>query len=97
MAERMEATIRGMVQGVGFRWFVVRHARRLRLTGWVANQPDGSVRVVAEGPPDDLDELSQALRDGPAGAHVSTVEGHRLSATGGFSRFEIRARGHAGD
>jgi acylphosphatase len=97
MAERLEATVRGMVQGVGFRWFVVRHARRLHLTGWVANQPDGTVRVVAEGPSGALDELSAALRDGPAGAHVSAVDGHRLPATGGFARFEIRARGHAGD
>lgn len=97
MAERLECIVRGTVQGVGFRWFVVRHARRLQLTGWVANQPDGSVCVVAEGPPDALDDLSRALGEGPAGADVRAVDGHRLPATGGFSRFEIRARGHAGD
>ena len=48
--QRLVATVRGMVQGVGFRWFVQREAARLGLDGWVANQVDGSVEVVAEGP-----------------------------------------------
>jgi acylphosphatase len=96
-AERLEATVRGTVQGVGFRWFVVRHARRLEVAGWVANQDDGTVRIVAEGPAAALDELAAALHEGPAGADVSSVDVHRLTATGGFQRFGIRSRGHAGD
>ncbi len=95
--QRLEATVRGTVQGVGFRWFVVRQAGRLRLLGWVANQPDGSVSVVAEGPSEGLDELLRELEQGPPGARVSAVEVRRLPAVGRFDRFEVRAGGHGGD
>jgi len=47
--ERLEAVVRGYVQGVGFRAFVAREARRLALAGEVANRPDGRVEVTAEG------------------------------------------------
>ncbi len=97
MTERLEARIRGAVQGVGFRWFVQRNARRLGLTGWTANEADGSVRVVAEGPPADLDQLAAALTDGPSGARVAGVQSTRLPATGEFSSFDIRAGAHRGD
>lgn len=97
MPERLEATVRGTVQGVGFRWFVVRQARSLELVGWVANQPDGSVLVVAEGPGAALDELVRALEKGPAGAAVSRVDADRFAASGTFSSFGIRSGGHAGD
>lgn len=95
--QRLEARVRGQVQGVGFRWFVRSNATRLGLTGWVANQPDGSVRLVAEGPAPGLDELARLLRDGPAGASVQAVEESRVQASGSFGRFEIRSGGHAGD
>lgn len=95
--QRLEARVRGQVQGVGFRWFVRSNATRLGLTGWVANEPDGSVRLVAEGPPPGLEELVHLLRDGPPGASVQAVEETRLPASGSFGRFEIRARGHVGD
>ena len=94
---RLEAVIRGTVQGVGFRWFVTRQAARLALVGWVANDADGSVRVVAEGQDESLDRLEAALRQGPAGARVSDVTATRTAATNGFSRFEVRASGHRGD
>lgn len=97
MTERLEATIRGDVQGVGFRWFVKRHAVRLGLAGWVSNEPDGSVRVVAEGPPVGLAELARLVRQGPSGAHVREVDEQRPPASGSMSSFEIRARGHGGD
>jgi acylphosphatase len=74
VTERLEATVRGSVQGVGFRWFVQRAAQRLALAGWTANAEDGSVRVVAEGPADKLDELMAALHQGPSGAKVTRVE-----------------------
>lgn len=66
--------VRGVVQGVGFRWFVVREAHRLDVRGWVSNQPDGSVEVVAEGAADALAQFRQALTRGPAAAQVSGVE-----------------------
>ncbi len=96
-AARLEATVRGQVQGVGFRYFVVRRASGLGLTGWVANEPDGTVRCVAEGPPEMLDELLALLQTGPAGARVSDVQAVRGPAAGRFDAFGVRATGHRGD
>ena len=97
MTERLDAVVRGSVQGVGFRWFVVRRATHLGLAGWTSNEPDGTVRVVAEGSPAALDELLAALRTGPAGASVETVDARRLPAAGGLGSFTIRAGDHRGD
>lgn len=96
-AERLEATVRGRVQGVGYRYFVLRIAGRRGLTGWVANELDGSVRCVVEGPSDDLDRFEAELRDGPPGAIVDAVQAVRMPATGRFDRFEVRSAGHTGD
>jgi acylphosphatase len=95
--ERLEATVRGRVQGVGFRYYVLRMANRQALTGWVANQADGSVRCVVEGPPEALDRLEATLRRGPQGAVVEAVQAVRMPATGRFERFEVRSGGHTGD
>jgi acylphosphatase len=94
---RVEATVRGHVQGVGFRWFVQHLAARLELTGWVANSPDGAVRVVAEGRQDDLEELLAALRHGPPSADVSSVDAEWREATGRYPGFAIRSGSHSGD
>ena len=89
--------MRGYVQGVGFRWFAVKRATQLGLTGWVANERDGTVRVVAEGSAQALDELLQLLHDGPPGASVERVDADRLPPRGGLSAFSIRSGGHSGD
>ena len=94
---RLEATVRGRVQGVGFRYFVVRRALELGLVGWVANEADGSVRCVAEGPPAALDTLEAALRGGPTGAIVDAVDAVRMTGTGRFDRFRVRSSAHSGD
>jgi acylphosphatase len=96
-AVRLEATVRGRVQGVGYRYFVLRLARRLGLAGWVANELDGSVRVVAEGAEMAIAELEQSLRVGPPGAIVDGVSGVRMPATGTFDDFGVRSAGHRGD
>src|SRR3712207_5822678 len=70
---RLEAVVHGRVQGVGFRLHVVRAAAPLGLEGWVANQDDGTVRCVAEGPRDRLEALLGVLRTGPPGARVERV------------------------
>lgn len=95
--KRLTATVHGEVQGVGFRWFTMRAATRLGLTGWVANEPDGSVTVVAEGTDEALDELTGLLAAGPAGAVVTRVEAHRGPAAGSYQAFRVRPSGHAGD
>lgn len=94
---RLVAIVRGRVQGVGYRWFVQREASRLQLDGWVANRPDGGVEVVAEGRPDGLVSLVEALWDGPAGADVRGVEVGHEPARGGLSGFSIRSGAHPGD
>lgn len=90
MNKRMEAVVYGRVQGVNFRYYTEQTARRLQLTGWVANQSDGSVRVVAEGPPADLDKLLSFLRVGPPAAHVDDVVVDWGEASGGFTQFSVR-------
>lgn len=94
---RLEATVRGRVQGVGFRYFVARRALELGLVGWVANAADGSVRCVAEGPPERLDTLADALGSGPLGAVVDAVDIVRMPGTGRFERFSVRSGAHSGD
>ncbi|HET9344808.1 MAG TPA: acylphosphatase [Candidatus Limnocylindrales bacterium] len=94
---RLEATVRGVVQGVGFRWFVIREAQQRSLTGWVANEPDGSVRVVAEGPSESIASFRAALDVGPGGAIVERVSAVQMPATGGFRGFDVRSGGHSGD
>ena len=84
---RLDAIVRGRVQGVGFRAFTRRHARRLGLNGHVRNEPDGSVAVVAEGQGRALGELVRALHDGPPAARVDDVVmtwGKAEGACGGF-------------
>lgn len=96
-AVRLDATIRGRVQGVGFRYFVLRLADELGLTGWVANEYDGSVRTVAEGTEAAIDRLEAALREGPIGAFVEDVSTVRMPAGGTFAGFAVRSAGHRGD
>lgn len=88
--QRLSARITGRVQGVGFRNFTQRTASRLGLVGWVRNEADGSVRLEAEGAPDDLDALRTALQEGPRMAHVESVDADVDEATGAFETFRVR-------
>ena len=94
---RLDATVVGRVQGVGFRWFVVDVAARLDLRGWVANELDGSVRCVAEGPRAALEALVLELARGPLGADVERVAPRWGPASGTLAGFGIRSLGHRGD
>jgi acylphosphatase len=88
--ERLSARITGRVQGVGFRNFTQRRARRLGVTGWVRNERDGSVRLEAEGPREDLEDLLEAVHDGPRTALVDTVQADWADATDEFDTFRVR-------
>ena len=70
----LHVRVYGRVQGVGFRWFVREKARRWGLTGWVRNQPDGSVEVAASGLPENLEGLLRDIRKGPPGSRVDDVQ-----------------------
>ncbi|POR00971.1 hypothetical protein AU468_08860 [Alkalispirochaeta sphaeroplastigenens] len=89
--EAFEALLRGRVQGVGFRYSTHRVAVRHGLTGWVMNNPDGSVQVYAEGSPEALKELEDFLSQGPPSGVVTSLSIlSRPPATGRFSSFSIR-------
>ena len=85
----MHAVVHGDVQGVGFRYFVQRKARELRLTGWVRNNDNGTVELVAEGPHSALETLDGAVRQGPRMARVDRVDTAWSNATGGLDSFDL--------
>jgi len=87
--ERLHAVVHGDVQGVGFRYFVQRKAHQLGLNGWVRNNDDGTVELVAEGPRSDLEELRRAVGEGPRMARVDRVDTTWSGATGTLSAFDL--------
>ena len=89
--------MRGRVQGVGFRVFALREASYLGLDGFVANEMDGSVRIVAEGPRPALDALLERLEDGPPAGFVDRVITRWEPARGLASGFRIESGAHRGD
>ncbi len=88
--ERLRLVISGRVQGIWYRASARDRAEALGLTGWVRNQPGGSVELVAEGNGEALDRLFCWCREGPPLAQVSRVEQERSAATGEFSSFDVR-------
>jgi acylphosphatase len=80
--------VTGRVQGVSFRWYAAREATRLGLTGWIRNDPDGSVRAHGEGPDDAVDEFVAWCQQGPPAARVDEVTLDEVESTGASS-FEI--------
>ncbi len=66
--------VSGCVQGVGFRYFVIRTAARLGVAGWTRNLPDGRVEVLAQGDRKALEALEADLAIGPRAARVQDLE-----------------------
>jgi len=88
---RVRFTIRGQVQGVGFRYFVQSKASSLGLAGWVRNGVDGSVLGMVEGSEDRMDALRRALETAPPPSEVETVDWIPSSGTETLpTPFEIR-------
>jgi acylphosphatase len=82
--------VRGRVQNVGFRQFTVGRAIGLGLSGWVRNLPDErTVEVEAEGDEASLDALTAAVRRGPRGARVESVDVQVITPTGESGGFRI--------
>ena len=88
--KRLRVNVRGRVQGVSFRYYTLSEAQRLDLTGWVRNESDGSVTVVAEGAESDLGELLDFLRRGPRAARVDDLSLNWSSPNQEFGSFGIR-------
>jgi acylphosphatase len=82
-------TVHGMVQGVGFRYFVQRVGRRLGLTGDVRNCPNAAVEIVAEGNPEQLEAFIREVRKGPPMARVERFEIDHIAVNGSYPDFLI--------
>lgn len=83
-------TVSGSVQGVGYRYFTFRLARRLALKGWVRNKPDGNVEVLAEGPGNIIQVLIDDLCKGPRGSSVEDVDLVWDTWSGEYEDFRIK-------
>jgi acylphosphatase len=87
--EAKRFVVRGRVQGVGFRWFVESEARTLGVSGWVRNNADGTVEVLAIGTREQLSNLRSRLRTGPRAARVDDVEESAVHPVPGMNTFRI--------
>jgi len=87
--EARRFVVRGRVQGVGFRWFVEREARNLGIAGWVRNNSDSSVEILAMGTRDQLAGLRSRLHEGPRAARVDDVEESEAKPVSGLTTFRI--------
>lgn len=87
---RLEATVSGRVQGVGFRWWTRGIAVDHGLVGYAENLPDGDVEIVAEGSRDGVEALYAQLTSGDTAGHVSHVEHRFGKGRGEFSEFGVR-------
>jgi len=87
---RVRIVVAGRVQGVGFRYSTVYEARRLSLSGWVRNRHDGTVEILAEGRPDDIEAMLTWCRLGPPGSRVHSVQHTDEPADPPLRGFDIR-------
>ncbi len=86
----VEIIVRGLVQGVGFRYAAWRRALALKLSGWVRNRSDGTVELVCSGPPDSVQKMIEWLEHGPSGARVRGTEVNDIQPGHLAQEFEIR-------
>jgi acylphosphatase len=89
-AQARRFLVRGRVQGVGFRWFVEREAHILGIAGWVRNNHDGRVEVLAIGTREQLAGLRMRLQEGPRAARVDGVEESLAEPVAGLNSFQVR-------
>ena len=87
--KQIHLIVRGRVQAVFYRASAQREAKRLGITGWVKNRPDGSVEIVAEGEEDQVKDFLSWAQHGPSTARVDKVETRWRSYTGEFAEFRI--------
>ncbi len=91
MSNRVHILVEGLVQGVGFRWFVARRADSLGIRGWVRNLPDGKVEIDAEADRSLLEELIKVVKVGPRSARVTNLRLEWLELSSpSYTNFQIR-------
>ena len=87
---RAKITVSGVVQGVGFRYFVLRNAKALGVTGYVKNLFNGDVYAILEGERYAVEALIEKMKIGPLRAYVKNVQVAWLDYKGEFKDFEVR-------
>lgn len=90
---RVRVTVNGVVQGVGFRYFVLERAQSLGVTGWVRNLRDGRVEAELEGPQGLVNMMIEAMREGPTFSHVTSLNQFPLGGGQEFTDFRVRPDG----
>jgi acylphosphatase len=86
---RVKLIIKGIVQGVNFRYYTQREARKYGVTGWVRNLDDGSVAALFEGEEEDVEAMIQWCRHGPPGARVTELIAQPEEYLGEFQSFSV--------
>ena len=86
--------IQGRVQGVGFRYYVMRRAQALGLRGWVRNVWNGDVEIEAEGDRPALEQLAELVQSGPTSSHVDAVAATWSERPARYERFSTRPNAH---
>ena len=89
MSQRITVRYEGRVQGVGFRFTVVNLAQKFNVTGWVKNEFDGSVTMIAEGAENQLMALLQAIANSHLDRYITNELVRRSAATGEFKVFGV--------
>jgi len=87
---RAEILVNGLVQGVGFRYFAVKHASRLKLNGYVENLYTGEVHAVVEGDRVNIEEYFKLIKLGPSHAHVKNSRIDWFENKNEFDSFEVK-------
>jgi len=86
----VQLIIMGRVQGVGYRFAAQQVAKQYQLQGWVKNQPNGDVEIIAEGEQQQIDQFTDWAKNGPKYADVHRVAIKHLTESGEFTQFNIR-------
>ncbi len=89
MKKRAKITVKGRVQGVNFRYFTMKNARSLNLTGYVKNMPNGAVETEVEGEEADIVEFIKAIKTGPPLARVTKIDTDWLEYEQKYNDFRI--------
>lgn len=87
---RVKARVKGVVQGVGFRYFVMRNANKLGIKGYVRNCPDGDVELEAEGEKAELEKLIDKVKQGPSLSRVQKVSTDWSEEEKGYRSFNLK-------
>lgn len=90
MKEQRHLRIHGKVQGVGFRFYATRVARRMGLKGWIQNNRDGTVEALVEGEKKDIDEWVEEIREGPRYAEVTRIDAESKEFSGKLPDFDVK-------